>query len=369
MLYVEELIGRDTVNTVPPATLDAFRDHGKLRDSLEEDVDEATARAGRAGQGRISLDAITEELVDEGVKLFAEAADKLLGAVAQKRATMLGAAIGSQKLSLGAGIERAVEKRTDEWPAAASSASCGAATRSVWTGDDEAKWLGWLDSPAQGRAIADYEDYARRVKGRLHRRRGARHGRIEPRARSAGRDVSEEVGLSETAHARLHRPGAGRARRKASISSRRCSSSPASPAAPPSRTCSRLISSRRCRKPSGDKAGHHFVAVTDPGSAMEKVATTHGFPRMFSAIPAIGGRYSVLSPFGIVPAAPQASICAACSSHAGDGPLLRRGRAAAGKSRRPAGPRNGTAGARGRDKVTIFSSEADRGFRRMGSNS
>ena len=52
-----------------------------------------------------------------------------------------------------------------------------------------------------------------------------------------------------------------------------------------------------------DKAGHHFVAVTDPGSSLEKAATKQGFARIFHGDPAIGGRYSVLSPFGLVPAA------------------------------------------------------------------
>ena len=72
MLYVEELIGPNTVNTVPPATLDAFRDHGKLRDSLEENVEDARQVLAELEKSGISLDAITAELVKDGVKLFAE---------------------------------------------------------------------------------------------------------------------------------------------------------------------------------------------------------------------------------------------------------------------------------------------------------
>src|SRR5207302_5804229 len=52
-----------------------------------------------------------------------------------------------------------------------------------------------------------------------------------------------------------------------------------------------------------DKAGHRFIAVTDPGSSLEKVAAKQGFARVFHGDPSIGGRYSVLSPFGLVPAA------------------------------------------------------------------
>src|SRR4051794_18610279 len=100
VLYVEELIGPDTVNTVPPATLDAFRDHGTPRDSLEENVEDARRVLAELEQSGISLDAITAELVKEGVKLFADAADKLYGAVAQKRATVLGTGLDRQTLTL-----------------------------------------------------------------------------------------------------------------------------------------------------------------------------------------------------------------------------------------------------------------------------
>src|SRR5204863_1462069 len=75
VLYVEELIGPDTINTMPPATLDAFRDHGKLRDSLEENIEEARRVLEELERSGISLDAITAELVVDGVKLFADAAD------------------------------------------------------------------------------------------------------------------------------------------------------------------------------------------------------------------------------------------------------------------------------------------------------
>src|ERR1700709_2267153 len=77
VLYVEELIGPDTVNTVPPATLDAFRDHGILRNSLEENVEDAARVLEELARSGISLDAITAELVVDGVKLFADAAAKL----------------------------------------------------------------------------------------------------------------------------------------------------------------------------------------------------------------------------------------------------------------------------------------------------
>jgi transaldolase/glucose-6-phosphate isomerase len=89
-LYVEALIGRDTVDTIPPATMDAFRDHGVVKaDAVEQDLAGAKAiMAGLEKQG-ISLKEITDELVKEGVKSFADSFDKLLGVVGERRKALL----------------------------------------------------------------------------------------------------------------------------------------------------------------------------------------------------------------------------------------------------------------------------------------
>jgi transaldolase / glucose-6-phosphate isomerase len=81
VIYVEELIGPDTVNTMPPATIDAFRDHGQLRNSLTEDLPGAQKVMDDLARAGISIKAVTDKLTDDGVKLFADAFDKLLAAV------------------------------------------------------------------------------------------------------------------------------------------------------------------------------------------------------------------------------------------------------------------------------------------------
>ncbi len=80
VLYVEELIGADTVDTIPPATFDAFRDHGKLRPSLTEDVAGAARHMENLAKAGISMKEVTEQLVVDGVRLFAEAFKTLLEA-------------------------------------------------------------------------------------------------------------------------------------------------------------------------------------------------------------------------------------------------------------------------------------------------
>jgi transaldolase len=90
--YVEGLIGQDTVDTIPPATLDAFRDHGKPRASLEEDVPAAKETMDNLAKAGISMKAATDKLTEDGVKLFEEAFDKLLGAVKTQVAKVAGGA-------------------------------------------------------------------------------------------------------------------------------------------------------------------------------------------------------------------------------------------------------------------------------------
>jgi transaldolase len=80
-MYVEELIGPDTVDTMPPATVDAFRDHGRLRNSLTEDVPGAQKVMDNLEKAGISIKEVTAKLTTDGVKLFADAFHKLLEAV------------------------------------------------------------------------------------------------------------------------------------------------------------------------------------------------------------------------------------------------------------------------------------------------
>lgn len=85
VMYVEELIGPQTVNTMPPATIEAFKDHGRLRQSLTEKVAEAEATLAAAQEAGLDMQAITARLLDEGVAAFAESFEQLLAAVAASR--------------------------------------------------------------------------------------------------------------------------------------------------------------------------------------------------------------------------------------------------------------------------------------------
>jgi transaldolase / glucose-6-phosphate isomerase len=304
VLYVEELIGPNTVNTVPPATLDAFRDHGKPRDSLEENVEDAQRVLAELEKSGISLDAITADLVTDGVKLFADAADKLYGAVAHKRATVLGSGIDHQDLALGSGIGAAVEKSTEDWRASAKIRRLWQHDKSVWTGTDEDKWLGWLTSPASA-DVADYEDFARKVKGQNFSDAVV----LGMGGSSLGPEVLAKTFAKKPGFPKLHvldstDPAQVRAM-QASIDIAKTLfivSSKSGGTTEPN-VMKDYFFEQVSKAIGADKAGHRFIAVTDPGSSLEKVATKQGFARVFYGEPTIGGRYSVLSPFGLVPAA------------------------------------------------------------------
>jgi transaldolase len=85
VLYIEELIGPDTVNTIPPATMDAFRDHGNVRRTLDADVAAADTVMANLEKAGISMKKVTDQLLEDAIKLFADAFQKLLSAVEQKK--------------------------------------------------------------------------------------------------------------------------------------------------------------------------------------------------------------------------------------------------------------------------------------------
>ena len=84
VLYVEELIGEDTVNTIPPATFDAFRDHGTVRASLTDDIEGARRTMQLLDRAGVSMDRITDQLLADGIDLFADAFDRLLKATGSR---------------------------------------------------------------------------------------------------------------------------------------------------------------------------------------------------------------------------------------------------------------------------------------------
>ena len=306
VLYVEELIAPGTVNTMPPATMDAFRDHGRVRSSLEENIEQAEQVLAMLRESGISLDAVTGKLVDEGVQLFADAFDKLLGAVARKRGSLLGRALDSQNSRLSPELENAVAASLESWRRNGSVRRLWAADASLWTGSDESKWLGWLGIVEdQHKRIGQLKALAKDI----HEQRfshvvllGMGGSSLGPEvlAETFGRQAGwpELIVLDSTDPAQI-RTVEGRidpARTLFIVSSK--SGTTLEP------NILEQYFFGRVRAAVGDaQAGSRFIAITDPGSALQGVAERDRFRHVAFGKPDIGGRYSVLSDFGMVPAA------------------------------------------------------------------
>jgi transaldolase/glucose-6-phosphate isomerase len=306
VLYVEELIGHDTVNTMPPATMDAFRDHGRPRQSLEEDVPAAEMAMKALAEAGISIDQITARLVDDGVQLFAEAADHLYAAVEKKRRTVLGGKLNAMSYKLPEELNEAVKAALEDWRKEGKARRLWAGDAALWTNTDEEQWLGWLDViDAELKDVGRLETFAAEIK-----RAGYSDAVLLGMGGSSlGPEVLAQSFGASPGFPRLHvldstDPAQIRhlestidiARTLFIVSSK--SGSTLEP------NIFKQYFWERAKAALGEAgAAERFIAVTDPGSALEKMAHADGFRGVFHGVPTIGGRYSVLSDFGLVPAA------------------------------------------------------------------
>ena len=161
-LYVDELIGPETVNTVPPATLEAYKDHGNAEMTLMRNLDEAKSAINQLEDAGISMDAVTQELEDEGVKAFADAFTQLLATIDERRKNAAS--------SLGP-IADSVSKRISQLEADAVPARLWKHDPTLWAkdgdhaGQNEVKIrMGWLTSTDKARTkVNEYLSFAKEV--------------------------------------------------------------------------------------------------------------------------------------------------------------------------------------------------------------
>jgi len=306
VLYIEELIGPDTVNTVPPATLDAFRDHGKPRQSLTEDLDGARkTMADLAGVGIVMKD-VTDKLTADGVKLFADAFDTLLAVVEKSTKRSSTPQVNAQSASLPSEIDATVKKNLNDWRASGKVRRLWQHDASLWTNDDESNWLGWLGiTDDQLGSVGQLNAFADEIK-----RAGFSDILL---LGMGGSSLCPEV-LSLTypqtpGFPRLHildstDPAQIRSvEKKVNLAKTLFIVSSKSGSTLEPNIYKQYFFERVKQTVGADRAGSHFIAITDPGSKMQQVAERDHFRHIFYGLPSIGGRYSALSNFGIVPAA------------------------------------------------------------------
>jgi transaldolase/glucose-6-phosphate isomerase len=306
-LYVEAMIGKDTVDTIPPATMDAFRDHGAVKaDAIEDDVEGAKATLAALKDAGISLDETTKALVVDGVQQFADAFDKLFGAIAAHRREILGDKTPTLEVLPGSDEAKAAfDAETETWRKNGLIRKLWAMDKSLWTGADEHKWGGWLDIVEKELTDDSLKAFAEDVKAKGY----TDIVLLGMGGSSLGPEVISETFGPQPGAPRFHMLDATDPQQIHDIDAAITiettlfiTSSKSGGTLEPNIFTDYFLD--RVGKACGEeKVGEHFVAVTDPGSPFEKRAKDLKFSHIFYGAPSIGGRYSVLSKFGLVPAA------------------------------------------------------------------
>ena len=306
VIYVEELIGSDTVDTIPAATFDAFRDHGRPRASLEENLEEAHDTMDLLEQSSISMKAVTDKLLDEGLALFADAFDKLLSAVEKKREALLGSTLDRQVFKLPADLEAKVKAALDDWRRNGKVRRLWAGDKTLWTDDDENRWLGWLgitdDQLAHLQHLTGIAEEAKSAGFKHALLLGMGGSSLCPEVmnmtfgRVAGFPELHVLDSTDPAQVKTFEKKVDLSKTLFIVSSK--SGSTLEP-----NIFKHYFFERAKEAVGADEAARRFIAITDPGSRMQQVAEHDGFRHIFFGLASIGGRYSALSDFGMVPTA------------------------------------------------------------------
>ncbi|UCH08181.1 MAG: bifunctional transaldolase/phosoglucose isomerase, partial [Deltaproteobacteria bacterium] len=304
-LYVDSLIGPDTVNTVPPGTLAAFLDHGEVASTLGEGLDIALADLVRLSDLGIDLDAITQQLQDDGVAAFEKSFNNLMASIKEKREKLMTGRLDAS-FALGT-YQGTFEKDLADLRDNRIMSRIWAHDHTVWKpGQAEiTNRLGWLHSPeVMGDSVKRMEELTDAV-----RSDGYTHALL---LGMGGSSLAPEVfrnifgvkdGFLDLDVLDSTDPGAVLTYADTLIPSRTLFIvSTKSGTTVETLSLFKFFYNWLSDALGQDSAGEHFIAITDPGTPLTDLAARYGFRATFLNDPNIGGRYSALSYFGLVPA-------------------------------------------------------------------
>lgn len=369
VIYVNELIGPDTVNTMPPQTVEAFRDHGSVEDRLTMGLDQAREVFPKLAELGIDFEKAMHQLQVEGVKLFRDSFESLLRVVDAKRelltsrwANTMSANVGPAKGSVEEVLHRASRENWvgRVWQKDATLWKKDAPHQRIIT--NSLGWLTVMDTVKESLPLL--ESIAGDVK-----KAGFTHALL---LGMGGSSLAPEVlrltfgkkaGYPDLAILDSTEPASvmERAKRSKPEKTLYIVASKSGSTTEPNAFLAYFYD--QVKKKKGDKAGENFIAITDPGTSMEKVAREKKFRHIVLNPPDIGGRYAALSFFGMLPAAimgidvkallaPAIQMANACSAQIppekNPGVLL--------------GAALGSLAKAGRDKVTFFLSKEINSF-------
>ncbi|MDQ2871738.1 MAG: bifunctional transaldolase/phosoglucose isomerase [Candidatus Eremiobacteraeota bacterium] len=309
LMYVEPVVGNDTVNTMPPNTLDALLDHGIVkRDTVLEGVDEARATMKALQDARISLFEVTHQLQIEGVASFSDSFAALIGAIVYKQ-NQLGS--GRKRVSSSLGVSES------QYQSALAGLDSKDFLKKLWA-KDPSVWsndpahaeiikhaLGWLEIPQHVlESVPNLKAFAKDAAAQFTHAVVLGMG-----GSSLAPDILRETFGKVDGYPQLHVLDSTDPEQIGDLESAIDLENTLFIVASKSGTTTepdafyRYFHAKVSKAVGSAKAGSHFVAITDPGTELEKEAKAQSFRATFVNDPNIGGRYSALSFFGMLPAA------------------------------------------------------------------
>lgn len=308
--YVEPLIGRYTVNTMPEETITAFAEHGVIEEnSVEKDLDQGRQIFFDLEEVGVDIDFVTNQLVNEGVQKFIDPYDELMKNLANKRQQLLADRTGKQTISFGPSKSEATS--------ALSSLNSKQYMRRLM-GKDPFLWksdavqvasirnrLGWLTS------IEDFQKKEAELTRFAQEIKDAQFSRVVLLGMGGSSlcpEVSQQTFGSVPGFPNLLVLDSTDPAAVKSVESQIASSKTLFVVSSKSGTTTETICFYRyfyelASRTLGSRAGEHFIAITDAGSPLAEEAVSKNFRRIFENPVDIGGRYSALSYFGLVPMA------------------------------------------------------------------
>jgi transaldolase / glucose-6-phosphate isomerase len=367
LMYVESLIGPDTVDTIPPATYETFKAHGTARVTLTDGVEEARGMLESLAEEGIDLDEVTAALLDEGVEKFEQAFAKLLASIQESITAPSSVSVSTLHRSLPNELAAQVDAVIEQWSAGGKVARLWAHDATLWTGADEASWLGWLgvamDQLAHAHRFTALVNDVRAGGFRDAVLLGMGGSSLCPEvlsltfsSQTAGLPRLRVLDSTDPQQIKTLQDELDLARTLFFVSSK--SGTTLEP-----NIFAAYFHARVTDLLGTEEAGRRFIAITDVGSPLQELAEREGYRAVFHGLSSIGGRYSALSDFGMIPGAAcgvdvmslldnaerMAHACAACVP-ARENPGLALGALI------------GVSANAGRDKLTLVTSSGIRDF-------
>jgi transaldolase/glucose-6-phosphate isomerase len=306
-MYLDTLIGADTVNTVPPATLEAFRDHGAAKPTLDTGIEEAHQVFDELKAVGIDMTAVTTKLTEEGVASFSESFDELFEVIEARRVEVMRSIMARHGAALG--------KYQGDFESTLKDLDKQKVVPRVWKKDPTV----WKDDPEHGKIIGNalgwlkvaetmqphvaelvaFADEIRKAEFEYAVVLGMGGSSLCPEV--LARTFSKKDGYPQLYVLDSTVPTAIRhLEQKINIGKTLFIVSSKSGDTTEPQMFQRYFHDR-VKRVKGDMAGENFIAITDPGTQLIKDAAHYRFRRVFLNMPDIGGRYSALSYFGMVP--------------------------------------------------------------------